>query len=158
MIEQDRAIFLNLIAVTLAELLGKADDLAARLLNPEYGKVEDWKIISLPAICEDAEGDPLGREVGAAAVVAWARTTLPPNGSTGTMPGISLRSTSMTAVPLALSSTSFRVVCGKETVGTYAWSSLYMQTPTPSSGGMFKREWWKRWAALPSGSLHSISR
>ena len=29
------------------------DDLAARLLNPEYGKVEDWDIISLPAVCED---------------------------------------------------------------------------------------------------------
>ena len=27
------------------------DDLAARLLNPEYGKVEDWDIISLPAVC-----------------------------------------------------------------------------------------------------------
>lgn len=27
--------------------------------------------------------------------------------------------------------------------------------PTPSSGGMFKREWWKRWAALPSG-LHDF--
>ena len=26
-----------------------------------------------------------------------------------------------------------------------------MQTPTPSSGGMFKREWWRRWEILPSG-------
>ena len=96
------------------------DDLAARLLNPEYGKVEDWKIISLPAICEDAEGDPLGREVGAALWPAGGYDEL-------------------------------WAARQKETVGTYAWSSLYMQTPTPSSGGMFKREWWKRWAALPSG-------
>ena len=42
------------------------DDLAARLLNPEYGKVEDWKIISLPAICEDPGTDPLGRMEGEA--------------------------------------------------------------------------------------------
>ena len=44
----------------------------------------------------------------------------------------------------------------KETVGTYAWSSLYMQTPTPSSGGMFKREWWKRWTVLPSGLMDFV--
>ena len=42
------------------------DDLAARLLNPEYGKVEDWKIISLPVICEDEENDALGRSIGEA--------------------------------------------------------------------------------------------
>lgn len=38
------------------------DDLAGRLLNPEYGEVEDWTIINLPAIAE--EDDMLGREVG----------------------------------------------------------------------------------------------
>lgn len=38
------------------------DDLAGRLLNPEYGEVEDWDIIRLPAIAE--ENDLLGREVG----------------------------------------------------------------------------------------------
>ena len=100
------------------------DDLAARLLNPEYGKVEDWEILSLPAICEDQATDLLGRNQGEALWPAggydeaWAAQQ-------------------------------------KETVGTYAWSSLYMQTPTPSSGGMFKREWWKRWAVLPSG-LHDF--
>lgn len=100
------------------------DDLAARLLNPEYGKVEDWEILSLPAICEDPATDLLGRKQGEALWPAggydeaWAAQQ-------------------------------------KETVGTYAWSSLYMQTPTPSSGGMFKREWWKRWAVLPSG-LHDF--
>jgi predicted phage terminase large subunit-like protein len=40
------------------------DDLAGRLLNPEYGgKPDDWHILSLPAICE-AEGDVLGRKIG----------------------------------------------------------------------------------------------
>lgn len=38
------------------------DDLAGRLLNPEYGEVEDWDIIKLPAIAED--NDLLGREIG----------------------------------------------------------------------------------------------
>lgn len=96
------------------------DDLAARLLNPEYGKVENWKIISLPAICEDPEHDLLGRKRGEALWPqghydeAWAERQ-------------------------------------KAAVGTYTWSSLYMQTPTPSAGGMFKRSWWKHWQALPSG-------
>ncbi len=95
------------------------DDLAARLLNPEYGKVEDWKILSLPAICDDPAMDLLGRKDGEALWPdggydeSWAATQ-------------------------------------KETVGTYAWSSLYMQRPTPSSGGMFKRVWWNYWKTLPS--------
>ena len=38
------------------------DELAGRLLNPEYGEVEDWDIIRLPAIAE--ENDLLGRAVG----------------------------------------------------------------------------------------------
>lgn len=40
------------------------DDLVGRLLNPEYGKVEDWTIINLPAIAE--ENDVLGRKPGKA--------------------------------------------------------------------------------------------
>ena len=38
------------------------DDLAGRLLNSDYGEVEDWDIIRLPAIAE--ENDLLGRAVG----------------------------------------------------------------------------------------------
>lgn len=40
------------------------DDLVGRLLNPEYGPVEDWDIISLPAEAED--NDLLGRKPGEA--------------------------------------------------------------------------------------------
>jgi len=39
-----------------------ADDLAGRLLNPEYGEVDDWRIINIPAIAE--ENDLLGRQPG----------------------------------------------------------------------------------------------
>lgn len=38
------------------------DDLAGRLLNPEYGEVEDWDIVKLSALAE--EGDLLGRKEG----------------------------------------------------------------------------------------------
>jgi len=93
------------------------DDLAARLLNPEFGKVEDWKILSLPAIC-DKEDDLLGRKIGES---LWA------------VGGYDEEWAAQK----------------KENVGTYAWNSLYQQRPTPSSGGLFKREWWQKWRELP---------
>lgn len=37
------------------------DDLVGRLLNPDWGPVEDWTILNLPALAE--EDDPLGRAV-----------------------------------------------------------------------------------------------
>lgn len=42
------------------------DDLAGWLLNPENGEPEDWKVISLPAICDDEETDLLHRKLGQA--------------------------------------------------------------------------------------------
>lgn len=39
------------------------DDLCGRLLNPEYGLVDNWKIIRLPAFSE-GDGDLLGRREG----------------------------------------------------------------------------------------------
>ena len=96
------------------------DDLAARLLNPEYGKVEDWKVISLSAIAE--ENDLLGRDLD---------EPLWPQGGYD----------------------ADWAAQQKETVGSYAWNSLYQQHPTPSSGGLFKREWWQRYKELP-GDLY----
>lgn len=95
------------------------DDLAARLLNPEYGKVEDWKVISLPALCEDPATDQLGRQEGEA---LW---------------------------PLGGYDEEWAAQ-KKESVGTYAWNSLYQQHPSPSAGGLFKRAWWKYWKEPPS--------
>lgn len=37
----------------------------------------------------------------------------------------------------------------KKAVGSYAWASLYMQTPSPSEGGMFKRSLWKFYKIAP---------
>lgn len=55
------------------------DDLAGRLLNPEYGVVEDWDIIRLPALAEEndllgrKEGEPLWPEFGFD--LEWAEAT-----------------------------------------------------------------------------------
>lgn len=51
-------------AVILIMTRWHEDDLAGRLLNPDYGPVEDWDIIQLPAEAE--EGDILGRKPGEA--------------------------------------------------------------------------------------------
>ena len=41
----------------------------------------------------------------------------------------------------------------KRSVGTYAWYSLYQQTPTPAGGAIFKREWMNnRYKKLPNAS------
>lgn len=49
-------------AVILIMTRWHEDDLAGRLLNSEYGEVEEWEIIRLPAIAE--AGDILGRKEG----------------------------------------------------------------------------------------------
>ncbi len=37
----------------------------------------------------------------------------------------------------------------KVEVGTRTWNALYQERPTPASGGIFKREWFKRYETLP---------
>lgn len=37
----------------------------------------------------------------------------------------------------------------KKTVGSYAWSSLYQQSPTPAGGSIIKRSWIKYYDSLP---------
>lgn len=95
------------------------DDLAGWLLNPENGEIEDWKIISLPAICEDETHDLLHRKLGQA---LWTKGGYDEKWAAET----------------------------KKAVGGYAWASLYMQRPSPSEGGMFRRGWWKFYKAPPS--------
>lgn len=33
----------------------------------------------------------------------------------------------------------------KTTLGSYEWNALYQQRPSPDSGGIFKRHWWRYW-------------
>lgn len=39
------------------------DDICGRLLNEQFGDVDDWVVLKLPALCED-EDDALGRKIG----------------------------------------------------------------------------------------------
>lgn len=47
------------------------DDLGGRLLSDMASGGDTWRVLSLPAVCEDAEHDPLGREVGQALWPEW---------------------------------------------------------------------------------------
>ncbi len=38
----------------------------------------------------------------------------------------------------------------KATIGSYDWTALYQQNPTPAGGNMIKREWWKRYKEPPA--------
>ena len=43
----------------------------------------------------------------------------------------------------------------KATIGSYNWAALYQQCPSPGEGGIFKRDWWRRWKEKPS-DLHDF--
>lgn len=47
------------------------DDLGGRLLAEASSSGDRWTVLSLPAVCERAEGDPLGRSVGDALWPEW---------------------------------------------------------------------------------------
>jgi predicted phage terminase large subunit-like protein len=44
----------------------------------------------------------------------------------------------------------------KRTLGSYFWSALYQQRPTPPEGGKFKREWFKVVPSLPEGARWAV--
>ena len=101
-------------------------DLAGRLLDEEP---HEWVRVTLPALAE--EGDLLGREMDE---------------------------------PLWPERYDFEALMdiryGKQDpggqrrggIGSYFWSALYQQRPTPLEGGMFRRDWWKRYAVLPAAA------
>lgn len=43
-----------------------------------------------------------------------------------------------------------RLMSIKSTIGTRDFDALYQQTPTPDTGNIFKRDWWKFYKVLPS--------
>jgi predicted phage terminase large subunit-like protein len=46
----------------------------------------------------------------------------------------------------------------KRTVGSYYWTALYQQRPTPQEGGMFKRQWFPIIDAAPHGLVSRVRR
>lgn len=98
------------------------DDIIGRLLNPENeGDPRDWEVISIPAIA--GKGDVLGREVDEPLISPL------------------LAETSEEAFA--------RWVDVKRSVGSYVWSSMYLQSPAPAKGAIFDTGWWRYWTTDP---------
>lgn len=99
------------------------DDFIGRLLSKEYeGDPDDWEVIEFPAIAE--EHDVLGREPGQPLYTPLIDET----------------------EEQALA----RWAKVKRSVGTYAWSALYQQRPSPSKGAIFNTDWWRYWTSVPA--------
>ena len=101
------------------------DDIIGRLQSAEYeGDPTQWEIISIPALAdhnpEAGERDLLDREVGEPLL-----SPLLPDET----------------VEEALA----RWADIQRSVGTYAWSALFQQKPSPAEGKIFNNEWWKWW-------------
>lgn len=107
------------------------DDIIGRLRSPEYeGDPDQWEVISFPALAEDPEAvdpvtkapfgpDPLGRAAGEPLLSPIVDET----------PEQALE----------------RWADIRRSVGSYAWASLFQQTPSPAKGGIFNNDWWRFW-------------
>ncbi len=86
---------------------------------------ENWKLISLPAICESSgllgkllnRRDVIGRREGEA---LW---------------------------PLRFDLAALERI--RASIGSQAWAALYQQRPAPEEGAVFRREWWRSFSEPP---------
>ena len=97
------------------------DDLAGRLVARDTDA--GWRVLNIPAQCEDPATDPLGREPGEYMISARRRTRE-------------------------------QWEQRKRTAGSRTWNALYQGRPSPTEGGAFRREWWRRWTRPPQ--LHRV--
>lgn len=92
------------------------DDLAGRLLSDDHeGDPADWEVLRFPALAESA--DTLGRSQGDPLL-----SPLLPD------------ETPETAL--------VRWAETRQAVGSYVWSAMYQQSPSPSKGTIFDVDWW----------------
>lgn len=98
------------------------DDIIGRMLNPENeGDPADWEVISIPAVA--GKNDVLGREVDEPLISPL------------------LNESSEEAFT--------RWLDVKRSVGSYVWSSMYLQSPAPAKGAIFDTGWWRYWTTDP---------
>lgn len=99
------------------------DDLIGRLASSEYNEdLDEWEVVEFSAIAE--ADDVLGRK-----------------------PGEPLLSPLVDETPEEAISRWAKI---KRAVGTYAWSALYQQRPSPAQGAIFNVDWWKYWTTVPA--------
>lgn len=104
------------------------DDLSGWLLACEYGEEpEHWHIVSMPAL---------------------ATETAPTFPATCTVEADD-RPVGTALCPERYSAAKLQKIRGR--LGSYFWSALYQQGPTPADGDFFKRSWFKVVPTLPAG-------
>lgn len=100
-------------------------DLAGHILSREKDDPEGWTIVNLPAL---AEGMQRVFPVSCTVVKDW-------------------RAEGEALCPERYDAETLGKI--KRRVGSYFWSALYQQRPTPDEGGMFKRQWWRYYDEPP---------
>jgi predicted phage terminase large subunit-like protein len=106
------------------------DDLTGHLLQGG-----GWHHLCLPAEYEPSHPFvyPASRELASGRVLAGDRRT-----TEGEL-----------LEPVRLSPEVLDDLRGPSGLGSYGYAGQMQQRPSPAEGGMFKREWWRRWTSLP---------
>ena len=150
-------------AIILIQTRWHEDDLAGRLLREMENGGQEWNVINLPALAEtaelrtadcemrieDNELSPLGRsddELNADTQNPQSAVRNPQSKDPlGRTFGEALWPERFPVGELADT---------QRQIGSYAFSALYQQRPTPAEGGIFKREWFKRYVEKPPEGLN----
>ena len=112
-------------AIVVVQTRWNEDDLSGYLLAKEELEPEGWTILNLPAI---AEKDGPTFPESCAVLPDW-------------------RKEGQALCPERYDEYTLAKI--KNRVGSYFWSALYQQRPTPAEGGTIKRSWWKYYEETP---------
>ena len=82
------------------------------------GAGDRFKVLRMPALCDDPVNDPLGREEGEA---LWPERH-----------------------PVQ------KLLRQKKVLGTYFFTGMYQQRPSPEEGSILKRSWWRWYDVMPN--------
>ena len=112
-------------AIVLITTRWHEDDLAGRLIQAMVDGGDQWEILSLPAIAEEDETHDLDGDT-------WKREIGDP------------------LCPHMFPAKELEAI--KKRVGSYWFSSMYQQHPSPEGGGIFKKAWMKYYHVVQSNN------
>ncbi|MEJ7849066.1 MAG: phage terminase large subunit [Pyrinomonadaceae bacterium] len=161
-------------AIVLIQTRWHQDDLAGRLLREMKDGGQEWDVINLPALAEEGakdkgerikdkveeeEREELGKieELGEANM-GMKDEDIDSGSESGSSPlSFLLYPLSFPRVPgTALCPDRFneeKLAEIRRQLGSYSFSALYQQQPSPAEGGIFKRAWFKRFVDKAPGGL-----
>lgn len=139
-------------AIILIQTRWHEDDLAGRLLREMENGGQQWEVINLPALAETARrretgdenvrsletGDESHEQEAPVSTLPSPVSSLPSSHSPDPLD----RNFGDALWPERYPVTELADI--QRQLGSYAFSALYQQRPTPAEGGIFKREWFKR--------------